>query len=62
MFSWNIYLQVQTIIKIKINHQFPVTEEYSETALSIPIYPNLKKKEQKKIIILIKLFFKKYAL
>jgi len=43
-------------------NQFPVTEEYSETALSIPIYPNLKKKEQKKIILLIKLFFKKYVL
>tara|TARA_B100001123_G_C15344050_1_gene1036198 strand:- start:7618 stop:8787 length:1170 start_codon:yes stop_codon:yes gene_type:complete len=40
---------------------FPVSEEYAETAISIPIYPNLKKKEQKKIINIIKLFFKKYA-
>ena len=39
--------------------QFPATEEYSETALSIPIYPNLMKREQNKIINLIKLFFKK---
>ena len=42
-------------------NQFPVAEEYSETAISIPIYPNLKKKEQIKIINYIKLFFKKYA-
>ncbi len=38
-----------------------VAEEYSETAISIPIYPDLKKKEQIKIINYIKLFFKKYA-
>ena len=41
--------------------QFPIAEEYSETAISIPIYPNLKKKEQIKIINLIKSFFNKYA-
>jgi len=37
-------------------NQFPVAEEYSETAISIPIYPNLKKEEQIKIINYIKLF------
>ena len=42
-------------------NQFPVAEEYSETAMSIPIYPNLKKEEQIKIINYIKLFFNKYA-
>ena len=42
-------------------NQFPVAEEYSETAISIPIYPNLKKEEQIKIINYIKLFFNKYA-
>ena len=42
-------------------YQFPIAEEYSETAISIPIYPNLKKKEQIKIINYIKLFFNKYA-
>jgi dTDP-4-amino-4,6-dideoxygalactose transaminase len=42
-------------------NQFPAAEEYSETAISIPIYPNLKKKDQIKIINYIKLFFKKYA-
>ena len=42
-------------------NQFSVAEEYSETAISIPIYPDLKKKEQIKIINYIKLFFKKYA-
>tara|TARA_B100000029_G_scaffold32317_1_gene30890 strand:- start:1140 stop:2309 length:1170 start_codon:yes stop_codon:yes gene_type:complete len=42
-------------------NQFPISEEYSETAISIPIYPNLKKKEQIKIINYIKAFFKKYA-
>ena len=41
--------------------QFPISEEYSETAISIPIYPDLKKTEQIKIINLIKLFFKKNA-
>jgi len=38
-----------------------VAEEYSETAISIPIYPNLKRKEQFKIINLIKSFFNKYV-
>jgi len=42
-------------------NQFPAAEKYSETAISIPIYPNLKKKDQIKIINYIKLFFKKYA-
>ena len=41
--------------------QFPIAEEYSKTAISIPVYPNLKKTDQIKIINLIKLFFKKYA-
>ena len=41
--------------------QFPISEEYSETAMSIPIYPNLKKREQVKIINHIKSFFRKYA-
>ena len=41
--------------------QFPVSEEYSESAISIPIYPNLKKKDQIKVINIIKSFFKKYA-
>ena len=41
--------------------QFPIAEKYSETAISIPIYPNLKKKEQIKIINLIKSFFNKYG-
>ena len=44
-----------------IKNQFPEAEEYSETAISIPIYPNLKKEEQIKIINYIKLFFNKYA-
>ena len=42
-------------------NQFPIAEEYSESAISIPIYPNLRKKDQIKIINLIKLFFSKYA-
>ena len=42
-------------------NQFPVAEEYSKTAISIPIYPNLKKKEQIKIINYIKSFLNKYA-
>lgn len=41
-------------------NQFPVSEEYSETAISIPVYPNLKRKEQIKIINHIKSFFNKY--
>ena len=40
--------------------QFPVAEEYSETAISIPIYPNLREKEQIKIINIIRSFFKKH--
>ena len=42
-------------------NQFPIAEEYSESAISIPIYPNLRKKDQIKIINLIKLFFDKYV-
>ena len=42
-------------------NQFPIAEEYSETAISIPIYPNLKKKEQIKIVNFIKSFFNKYV-
>ena len=42
-------------------NQFPVAEEYGKTAISIPIYPNLKRKEQFKIINLIKSFFNKYV-
>ncbi len=38
---------------------FPNSERYSENAISIPIYPNLKVKEQKRVINLIKRFFKK---
>jgi len=41
-------------------NQFPISEEYSETAISIPVYPNLKRKEQIKIINHIKSFFNKY--
>ena len=41
--------------------QFRISEEYSETAMSIPIYPNLKKEDQTKIVYLIILFFKKYS-
>ena len=40
--------------------QFPISEQYSESAISIPIYPNLKKKEQIKIVNIIKFFFNKY--
>ena len=40
--------------------QFSIAEEYSKTAISIPIYPSLKKEEQLKIINYIKLFFSKY--
>ena len=42
-------------------NQFPVAEEYSETAISIPIYPNLDKKKQIRIINFIKSFFYKYV-
>ncbi len=43
------------------SNQFPIAEKYSKTALSIPIYPNLKKKEQIKVVNLIKSFFNKYV-
>ena len=36
---------------------YAVSENYSQTAISIPIYPNLKLKEQNKVIKLIKNFF-----
>ena len=42
-------------------NEFPIAEEYSKTAISIPIYPDLKKKQQIRIINSIKLFFNKYA-
>ena len=42
-------------------NQFPVSEEYSKTAISIPIYPNLRTKDQTQIINYIKIFFRKYA-
>ena len=41
--------------------QFTAAEEYAKTAISIPIYPNLKTKEQIKIINYIKSFFNNYA-
>ena len=37
-----------------------ISENYSKSALSIPIYPNLSKKDQFKVIFLIKDFFNKY--
>ena len=40
--------------------QFPISERYSKTAISIPVYPNLNKKNQIKVINIIKLFLKKY--
>ena len=40
--------------------QYPVSEEYSQTALSIPIYPNLTLNNQLKIVKIIKNFFKLY--
>lgn len=40
-------------------NDFPNSENYSSRALSIPIYPNLKYKDQFKVINLIKNFFKK---
>jgi UDP-4-amino-4,6-dideoxy-N-acetyl-beta-L-altrosamine transaminase len=40
-------------------NDFPNSENYSSQALSIPIYPNLKYKDQFKVINLIKNFFKK---
>ena len=41
-------------------NQFPTSEDYSESAISIPIYPNLKKKEQIKIIKIIISFLSKH--
>ena len=43
----------------KIN-DFPNAELHANSSLSIPIYPNLKFESQKKIVGLIKNFFKKY--
>ena len=40
-------------------NQFPNAEEYSKTAISIPIYPNLRKKELVYIVKIIKSFFDK---
>jgi len=40
------------------NKIFPISETYSKSAMSIPVYPNLKKKEQLRVIFLIKKFFK----
>ena len=37
---------------------FPVSENYSESAISIPIYPDLNMQNQKKVINLLKKFFK----
>jgi len=37
-----------------------VSENYSKSALSIPIYPNLSRKEQLKVIFLVKNFFNKF--
>ena len=42
-------------------NQFPIAEEYSQSAISIPVYPNLKKSDQIKIINYIRLFFKQYG-
>ncbi len=41
-------------------NDYPNSENYSLSALSIPIYPNLKLKDQNKVIKLISNFFKKY--
>ena len=41
--------------------QFPEAEVYSESSISIPIYPNLEKKDQIRVINLIKSFLNKYA-
>ena len=38
---------------------FPNSEKYSQNAISIPIYPDLNKDNQKKVINLLKRFFKK---
>ena len=42
-------------------NQFPTSEEYSQTAISIPVYPNLKRKDQIKIINYIRSFFKQHG-
>ena len=42
-------------------NQFPISENYSQTALSIPIYPNLTLSNQRKIIKLIKNFFESHG-
>jgi dTDP-4-amino-4,6-dideoxygalactose transaminase len=38
---------------------FPNSEKHSNSAISLPIYPDLKKNEINKIIKLIKLFFER---
>ena len=38
---------------------FPVAEKYYKEAISIPIFPNLKIKQQKKIVNIIKKYTKK---
>ena len=43
------------------NTSFPISENYSKSAMSIPVYPNLSRKNQFKIISLIKNFFKNNA-
>ena len=40
------------------NKSFPESENYSKSAISIPIYPNLSQKDQSRVIFLIKRFFK----
>ncbi len=42
------------------NKSFPEAENYSESAISIPIYPNLSQKDQSRVIFLINRFFKLY--
>ena len=42
----------------KVN-QYPVAENYAKTAISLPIYYELKLKDVKKLCILIKSFFRK---
>ena len=43
------------------NKNFPISENYSKNAISIPIYPHLTKKNQYKVIFLIRKFFNKNA-
>ena len=40
------------------NKSFPESENYSKSAISIPIYPKLSQKDQSRVIFLIKRFFK----